>query len=277
MSNISEVLARSKALQKKYDKYLQSEQPKVKNEEKKGDRFDRELALLEDLAQELSEEAGKVPTLKDRALVAQKNADIRKRKQGLLSEIEKLRPLIKKGKTVTKEIVAQRQDRMAALEEGIAMIQDGVNAPRKKPGAPPAKSTGRFGFGSTSQADVRIEMGDMRNDGNGYYDETEENRGFQMEWQQRKAKQDEDLDVIEQGLGNLQNIAQDMGAEINKQDVLLDEIETQMDRASKAVETNNAKLAGVLKRVASTRNFCIDITLIIILLAVVGYIYTLLN
>lgn len=97
-----------------------------------------------------------------------------------------------------------------------------------QPGAPPAKSTGRFGFGSASQADVRIEMGDMRNDGNGYYDETEENRGFQMEWQQRKAKQDEDLDVIEQGLGNLQNIAQDMGAEINKQDVLLDEIETQV-------------------------------------------------
>ena len=72
----------------------------------------------------------------------------------------------------------------------------------------------------------------MRNGGNGYYDETEENRGFQMEWQQRKAKQDEDLDVIEQGLGNLQNIAQDMGAEINKQDVLLDEIETQVCSAS---------------------------------------------
>ena len=51
----------------------------------------------------------------------------------------------------------------------------------------------------------------------------------------------------------------------------------QMDRASKAVETNNAKLAGVLMRVASTRNFCIDITLIMILLAVVGYIYTLVN
>lgn len=50
-----------------------------------------------------------------------------------------------------------------------------------------------------------------------------------------------------------------------------------MDKASKSVETNNAKLAGVLKRVASTRNFCIDITLIIILLAVAGYIYTLFN
>lgn len=61
------------------------------------------------------QEAGKVPTLKDRALVAQKNADIRKRKQGLLSEIEKLRPLVKKGKAVTKEIVAQRQDRVWTL------------------------------------------------------------------------------------------------------------------------------------------------------------------
>ena len=68
----------------------------------------------------------------------------------------------------------------------------------------------------------------MHNGGNGFCDETEENRAFQMEWEQRKAKQDEDLDVIEQGLGNLQNIAQDMGAEINKQDVLLDEIDVQV-------------------------------------------------
>jgi syntaxin of plants SYP7 len=51
----------------------------------------------------------------------------------------------------------------------------------------------------------------------------------------------------------------------------------QMDKATKSVQTNNQKLAGVLKRVRSTRNFCIDITLIIILLAVIGYIYTLLN
>lgn len=96
-----------------------------------------------------------------------------------------------------------------------------------QPGAKP-QAGGRFGFGSPSQPDVHIEMSDMHKGGNGYYDETEENKAFQMEWEQRKAKQDEDLDVIEQGLGNLQNIAQDMGAEINKQDVLLDEIDTQV-------------------------------------------------
>lgn len=95
-----------------------------------------------------------------------------------------------------------------------------------QPGA--SKAPGRFGFGSPSQPEVHIEMSDMRNGGDGHYDETEENKAFQMEWDQRKSKQDEDLDVIEQGLGNLQNIAQDMGSEVNKQDELLDEIDTQV-------------------------------------------------
>jgi t-SNARE complex subunit (syntaxin) len=71
-------------------------------------------------------------------------------------------------------------------------------------------------------------MSDVHPGGDGYYEETEDNRAFAMEWEARKQKQDGDLDVIEKGLGNLQNIAQDMGAEVNKQDVLLDEIETQV-------------------------------------------------
>lgn len=51
----------------------------------------------------------------------------------------------------------------------------------------------------------------------------------------------------------------------------------QLDKGTKSVETNNQKLAGVLTRVRSQRNFCIDIILIIVLLAVAGYIYTLFN
>ena len=58
------------------------------------------------------QEASTVPSLKDRALVAQKNADIRKRKQALLADVGRLHPLIKKGKAVTKQIVAGRQDRV---------------------------------------------------------------------------------------------------------------------------------------------------------------------
>jgi hypothetical protein len=47
-----------------------------------------------------------------------------------------------------------------------------------------------------------------------------------------------------------------------------------MDSATKAVQTNNQKLKGVLARVRSQRNFCIDIILITVLLAVAGYIYS---
>lgn len=47
-----------------------------------------------------------------------------------------------------------------------------------------------------------------------------------QEFQARKARQDLVLDDIEMGLGNLQNIAKDMGGEMQKQDVLVDEIDT---------------------------------------------------
>ena len=48
-----------------------------------------------------------------------------------------------------------------------------------------------------------------------------------------------------------------------------------MDTATKAVQTNNQKLKGVLTRIRSGRNFCMDMILITVLLAVAGYIYTL--
>ena len=47
-----------------------------------------------------------------------------------------------------------------------------------------------------------------------------------QEWQASKAKQDAQLDIISSGVGNLRNLAQDMNAELDKQDMLVDEIET---------------------------------------------------
>lgn len=47
-----------------------------------------------------------------------------------------------------------------------------------------------------------------------------------------------------------------------------------MDKATKNVATNNAKLAGMLKKVGGQRSFCINLILICVLLAVVAFIYT---
>jgi hypothetical protein len=99
---------------------------------------------------------------------------------------------------------------------------------RLQPGAgPPGGGKGLFGAGPSNQRpvhEVRLEMGQLSDDKD-YYAATEENQAFQTEFDQRKVKQDQVLDEIERGLGNLQNIATDVGGELNKQDILLDEMD----------------------------------------------------
>lgn len=80
-------------------------------------------------------------------------------------------------------------------------------------------------------------MGALSSDAD-YYAATEENQAFQSEFDRRKVKQDEVLDEIERGLGNLQNIATDVGGELNKQDIMLDEID---ERVRDAVEERCAE------------------------------------
>lgn len=96
-----------------------------------------------------------------------------------------------------------------------------------QPGAQQQKRPMFGGLGSSSRqyADIQVDLSQVNGDGE-HYMETDENRAFRQEFEQHKVAQDDDLEFIEKGLGNLQNIAQDMGAEINKQDVLIDEIET---------------------------------------------------
>lgn len=101
-----------------------------------------------------------------------------------------------------------------------------------QPGAPQQKRAMFGGLGGTSRpySEVQVDDSEMNGDRD-HYMETEENQQFRQEFEQRKAAQDEDLDFIEKGLGNLQNIAQDMGAELNKQDVLIDEIDKGVRRS----------------------------------------------
>lgn len=47
-----------------------------------------------------------------------------------------------------------------------------------------------------------------------------------------------------------------------------------MDKVTGTLKTNNQKLAGVLKNMRSSRNFCVDIILITVLLAIGAYIYS---
>jgi SYP7 family syntaxin len=58
-----------------------------------------------------------------------------------------------------------------------------------------------------------------------------------------------------------------------RQNPVIDDIEAQMDKVTSQLKTNNAKLKGLVHRMRSARNFCVDVILICILLAIGAYIY----
>ena len=234
-----------------------------------------------------------MPSMRDRAKIALKNAEIRKRKAILNSRILELEPLAKKGK-VNKETVATRRLRTEELQDRVTAIPDGgVNNARKKvrssctarprllvlarntassitriiaghvraaptgsqqtsslPSTPvtaaprmqPGAANARGKLGVAKQSEVRIELGDMggSNGDAAYYQDTEENVAFRSEFEDRKRKQDVVLDEIEAGVGRMGDIATDMGQELNKQDKLMDEVETNV-RISQTATSRSAR------------------------------------
>jgi hypothetical protein len=78
------------------------------------------------------QDAELVPQIRDRAKIALKNAEIRKRKASLITRITDLETIIKKGK-VNKEAIALRRERMAELMEKVQSVPDGgVSNTRRK-------------------------------------------------------------------------------------------------------------------------------------------------
>ncbi|KAG8387702.1 hypothetical protein BUALT_Bualt02G0048700 [Buddleja alternifolia] len=91
--------------------------------------------------------------------------------------------------------------------------------------------------------------------------------------QKLAQKKDQGLDVISDGLDTLKNLAKDMNEELDRQVPLVDEIDTKVDKATSDMRSTNIRLKDTLFRVRSSRNFCIDIILLCIVLGIAAYLY----
>ncbi|MCL7036975.1 hypothetical protein MKW94_012074, partial [Papaver nudicaule] len=106
-----------------------------------------------------------------------------------------------------------------------------------------------------------------------FYKQTEESNQFRGEYEMRKIRQDQGLDVIAEGLDTLKNMASDMNEELDRQVPLADEIDSKVDRATSDLKNTNVRLKHTVNQLRSSRNFCIDIILLCIILGIAAYLY----
>lgn len=264
---VIDLVTRVDSICKKFDKY---DVDKQKNLNAAGDdAFARLYAVVEaDLDAVLQKsEAAKIE--KSRATAVAMNAEIRRTKARLIEEIPKLQRLaFKQVKGLSKEEREVRSDLVAALKDRIEAVADGnISAAKQGGDSAPSASHGGIKFDSTYDGRFDDE----------YFQQTEESDRFRQEYEMRRVKQDQGLDVIAEGLDTLKNMAHDMNEEVDRQVPLMDEIDDKVDRAASDLKTTNVRLKDTINKMRSSRNFCIDIILLVIILGIAAYLYNVLK
>eukprot|EP00252_Welwitschia_mirabilis_P018277 TRINITY_DN40603_c0_g1_i1.p1 TRINITY_DN40603_c0_g1~~TRINITY_DN40603_c0_g1_i1.p1 ORF type:complete len:268 (+),score=49.82 TRINITY_DN40603_c0_g1_i1:211-1014(+) len=265
--SVIDILTRVDAICAKYEKY---DVDKLKENRISGnDPFLRLYSVVEADIQAATQKAENAATESNKAVVATLNAEIRRTKARLREEIPKLQKLAqKKVKGLSPEEFAARSDLVLALEEKIDSIPDGTNAGGRKTGGWRTSAT-RMDIKFDSKAPDELDSG--------YFQQSEESNQFHQEYERRKARQDQGLEMISEGLDTLKNIAQDINEELDRQVPLMDEIDSKVDKATSSLKNTNVRLKETVTKMRSSRNFCLDIILLCIILGIAAYLYNVLK
>ncbi|WCJ22756.1 syntaxin of plants 71 [Euphorbia peplus] len=264
---VIDLITRVDSICKKYDKY---DVEKHKDLNVAGDdAFARLYAVVEADLDATVEKSDSAAAEKNRATVIAINAEIRRTKARLLEEIPKLQRLaFKKVKGISREEQEARSDLVSALRDRIEAVPDGS--------AGPVKRTSDWAP-STSHGAIKIDSSYDGKFDNEYFQQSEESDRFRQDYEMRRVKQDQGLDVIAEGLDTLKNMAHDMNEEMDRQEPLMDEIDDKVDKATSDLKSTNVRLKDTVNQLRSSRNFCIDIILLIIILGIAAYLYNVLK
>ncbi|GMY23699.1 syntaxin-71-like isoform X2 [Fagus crenata] len=246
---------------------------------------------------------------KNTATAVRSKAEIRQSKARLLEELPKLQRLaLKKVKGLSKEELEARNDSVSALKERIEAIPDGSTTSGAKQTGGWTASTSYTGIkiDSASEGEFDSEYFHQTKESDRFRQEYEIRRmnqasinkavfedgeyimtvgNIQNVWvgvigshffsmyPALQPSHDQGLDVIIEGLDTLKNMAHDMNEEFDRQISLMDEIDDKVDRANAGLKNTNVRLKETVTKLRSSRNFCIDIILLCIVLGIAAYLY----
>lgn len=213
---------------------------------------------------------------KNRALRAAMNAELRKEKALLLDELPELEKFLrtnggKKG-GVSPEVQEEREEQFNEAVKAVEDVPDGL------PGGTslrPQRTGSATNGGGSYSGRVVIDPSklDAAMQNTNAYEHTAETADFVREASIAKERQDLALDNIERGISTLKELGAAMSDEIERHDVLIDEVGDKMDNVTKEIQNNNQRLKGLVTSVRSSRRFFIDLILLCVLLALGLYIF----
>ncbi|CAA2982767.1 syntaxin-71 [Olea europaea subsp. europaea] len=257
--SVIDILFRVDSICKKYEKYDVEKQGS--QNASSDDSFARLYGWFESQIEAVLHKSEMVAMETNRAAMVAMNAEVRRTKARLMDEVPKLQKLAQKRvKGLSMEELEVRKDLVLALPERIQAIPDGTAA--KQAGVWEA---------STSHKNIKFDTDGQFDDD--FFQKSEESNQFRQEYEMRKIKQDQGLDIISEGLDTLKNLAADMNEELDRQVPLIDEIDTKVDRATTELKNTNVRLKESIFKIRSSRNFCLDIILLCIILGIASYLY----